>query len=169
MRDNVHDFEDERYMTLAQVLALNITLTVSLAAALMLGGYSVFVSVGAAWLGGSVLTMGSLGAVYWVRMYGIGLWTEYRQNPVGKVTAPLVSRDITDPMEVWDTDRMLELELAHANGAVRQPDRQSVRSMDDIVQEWADDAAADSVTDRRTQPDRRQSFSPGRTDRRRAG
>lgn len=168
MRENVQDYEDERYMNVAQVILLDIVLTVSLAVALKLAGNSLFVSVIGAWLGGCILTMGALSGLYWVRSVGMRLTGPATQNQQSRSAPPLVSSEITDPMELWEADRMLELDHAYASGELDQARRGTDVSVDEMAQMWADDAAADVPRDRRTQSDRRQTVSPGRTDRRRA-
>ena len=139
---------NDRLFNLVQIVVLDVALTVTLAAALKLLGASWLVTIAGAWIGGCLLTLSAVFTTYFVRNRH-----EARQNGLSQSTfeadAPaLVPTNIQDPVQLWDADRLMELDFAVAHKAsdpLRRPRRQSQIAM---VPMWEDSADTDhgSVT-----------------------
>lgn len=165
MQDSSQYDDDVKIFNLVQVLALNVVLTVSLVVALKALGNSWLVAISGAWMGGSILTLGTVFALYALHsVFSRGAGTVFGGAYIENGPA-LVPTNINDPMQVWETDRLMEIDHASANEAVdgtRKPRRQSPIEM---VRMWDADSDVEAgenfvAPKRPVRSDRRQTEVP---------
>ena len=113
--DSLETEASDKQFNVLQIIALNTTTTVLLVLGLLAADISVGLSLLIGWIGGSMLT--SVGLVM-----GVYLKDRRAERNLAAATSKrpkLVPADITDPLQLWEEDRLLEIDYL-----IDQADRQ---------------------------------------------
>lgn len=109
--------DDTKFLNVLQVVALDMVASIGLFVVGLSSGLSWPMALLLAWIGGVFLTIAGLGCVYLYMLRGDSC-------SVAQCGPALVPRNITDPLQLWETDRLLELEHVGAEApAVVQTDK----------------------------------------------
>lgn len=133
--------EDRPVLNVVQIVVLNVFFCIGLLVTLRLDGLSWGASIGLAWIGGAVLTFATAAVVVFLH--------ERTQRNVPETDGvrhegpELVDDAITDALQVWEVDRLAEMEFS-LNRAMSQPlTKSKPLSTDAMARMWDDDAKAD--------------------------
>jgi len=149
MNEHTQIDEEPPVLNVIQIVALNFCFCIGLLVTLRLKELSWGASIGLAWIGGALLTAAT--AVAFVVIRG-------RINKSGPVqqrvipTGPeLVAPIITDALQVWDADRMAEMQFSLDHAVINPQATSKPASTVATVRLWVDDARAESAA-RPSQP-----------------
>ncbi len=105
---------DAPVMNALQVIFLDIALTVGLLAALKVSGTGWLMAFVCAWVGGCLLTIAAVFVIY-----KVALMSEQKVDAPADTRSAVMPAKVADAIQVWETDRLMELDLTAQAGSAQ--------------------------------------------------
>jgi hypothetical protein len=118
------NLDEPKVFNVLQIIALDVVATGALFGAALVSGASLMTALLGGWIGGTIVTMGTVMAATQLRTWSEQRGRAHTAAPKEAPAGPeLVSEEISDPMQLWEADLLKEIDYTVARKSDAAKDR----------------------------------------------